>query len=190
MQILNLAILSLGTLASAAPTLLPRDVSATQYEISTLGTHFMGKNSGIADGSWPDSAKFNSTIQLTINYPANNGINGSKPESTTCTGSWINGTHPLGWNACENKDVGWKFTDFISEAKFTLVVGRITGEASADTGSVAIDSKAYASSDSWLICLSGAPFTGIHCDLNGVLSPQKGPIPVAVTSGPGIGPFH
>ncbi|OJD34364.1 uncharacterized protein BKCO1_2300033 [Diplodia corticola] len=188
MQLLPLSLLGLGALVSAAPTLMHRSVSATQYEISTLKTHFMGKNSGIADGSWPAGTEFNSTIELTVEYPAQSGANASS-ESTTCTANWQNGTHPIDWNACENKDVGWKFTDFATEAKFTIEVGRITGEDSAETGSVSVEANNLASDNSWLTCLAGAPTTGIHCNLDGVMSKQKSPIPVAVTSGPVIGPF-
>ncbi|KAL0264438.1 hypothetical protein SLS55_000388 [Diplodia seriata] len=189
MQLVTLALLGLGGLTSAAPTLMHRTVSATQYEISTLKTHFMGKNSGIADGSWPAGTEFNSTIELTIQYPGQSGAVNASAESTTCTASWPNGTHPVDWNACENENVGWKFTDFTTEAKFTVEVGRITGETSADTGSVSIEANNFASDDSWLTCIAGAPTTGIHCDLDGMLSKQKSPIPVAVTSGPVIGPF-
>ncbi|KAK7721746.1 hypothetical protein SLS57_005095 [Botryosphaeria dothidea] len=180
-----------GLLASGAaiPALTTRDVSAQQYEISTLKTHFMGKNSGIGDGSWSPGSIFNSTIELVINYPSPDPAD-TIGQWTTCTGSWVNGTHPEGWNGCDgDTTTGWRFTDFTTEAKFTIEVGRITGEYSAETGSVTVTANNLSDDNSWLTCLEGAPMTGIKCELNGMLSKKKAPIPVAITSGPAIGPF-
>lgn len=61
--------------------------------------------------------------------------------------------------------------------------------SSAETGSVTVTANNLSDDNSWLTCLEGAPMTGIKCELNGMLSKKKAPIPVAITSGPAIGPF-
>ncbi|GME23225.1 hypothetical protein BKCO1_2300033 [Neofusicoccum parvum] len=168
---------------SAMPTaLLNRDVSTTQYEISTLKTHFMGKNSGIADGSWPPGSEFNSTIELVINYPSA-VAESTIPETATCTANWVYGTHPADWVLCDDANLAWKFTEFSTEASFTIEVGRKFSEGNVYTGSVRITSNRQ-DNDSWFTCIGGAPTTGINCNLDGIMSQQKSPIPVGIAPDP------
>ncbi|EKG18304.1 hypothetical protein MPH_04436 [Macrophomina phaseolina MS6] len=184
MQYSALLAIGLSALASGAaiPTLTKRSVSAQEYDISTLKTHFMGKNSGLGDGSWPPGSEFNSTIELVVNYPGDDDATAS----TTCTGTWVNGSHPTDWNACDDAAVAWKFAKFTTEAKFTLEIGRSTGAQSSSTGSVDVTSNNLADDNSWLTCLAGPPLQGLKCNLDGALSKQKAPIPVGVISGPAI----
>lgn len=118
----------LPLLTSALPTTLhPRTPTATQYEITNLKTHFMGSNSGIANGDWPPSSVFNSTLELVVQYPSTD-YSSALPDTTTCTGSWPYGTHPEAWIPCADGSVGWRFVEFESEGRFVVEVGRKTGE--------------------------------------------------------------
>jgi hypothetical protein len=72
--------LLLAVPALSTPISRSRSVADEQWTISTFSGHFMGDNSGIGDGSWPEASKFLTTLSFTLNFPDNS--------ATTCTASF------------------------------------------------------------------------------------------------------
>jgi hypothetical protein len=59
--------LSLALPALSAP-LISR--STESWSIPTMNVHFMGRDTGIPGNTWPDSEKFNTTLDFTLTTPS------------------------------------------------------------------------------------------------------------------------
>lgn len=118
---LSSAILSLLLpLTLAAPT-APTGPPPQQWQIPTLSTHFMGANSGIANGAWPDWAKFNSSLAFSLAYSPRS--NSSSSSTVSCEANWVPGAYPTTWTPCsDGSKVQWKLADgaAFESARFTL----------------------------------------------------------------------
>lgn len=89
----------------------------------TLTNHFMGSNSGIADGSWPASEAFNSTMDFTLQLVPPNETDPGFAQ-TQCSGSWAGKSYPMSWVSCEASWAKWRFQKSASwnECNFVLEV--------------------------------------------------------------------
>lgn len=114
----SIALISLIHLASCAT--LPKTASTTaaakSWQMSDVATHYMGDNSGIANGAWPPGSEFNSTISFTLSQDFANTANETAPTAVGCSAQWVpKGTgaqaYPTNWVECGNAASGmsWKF---------------------------------------------------------------------------------
>ena len=114
----SITLLSLVPLVSCAA--LPRSAfttgAAKSWQMSSVATHFMGDNSGIANGAWPPGSGFNSTISFTLSQDFANTAGETAPTSTGCSAQWVpKGTgaeaYPTNWVKCgaANSGISWKF---------------------------------------------------------------------------------
>jgi hypothetical protein len=104
MAALSLTILSLltSTLALALPTtntpsLAARQVSAEKWSIPRMQMHMMSKDTGIPGNTWPDSAKFNSSIDFDVMIPDHASTDMLK---VNCQAQFANYTLPVGTLEC------------------------------------------------------------------------------------------
>jgi hypothetical protein len=101
MAALSLTLLTLLTLLTstiALPTTnTVRQVSPEQWSIPRMQMHMMSKDTGIPGNQWPESAKFNSTIDFDILVPdhASTGM-----VKVNCQAGFANYTLPVGTVEC------------------------------------------------------------------------------------------
>ncbi|KAK8191448.1 hypothetical protein HDK77DRAFT_486994 [Phyllosticta capitalensis] len=154
-----------ATLASAAALpVYARAANASNYEITQIKTHYMGTNSGLPGGTWPDSNKFDSTISFSID---------SSDSKTTCAGSWPYSNDspranpvPDFIDCADNGKTQWRFEQFTGEYMFRIGVLHYASFDSAYTGATNVSSNNYATTSNVLTCTGGAPTTGITCNSN------------------------
>jgi hypothetical protein len=102
MAALSLTILSLLTSTLALPTtntpsLAARQVSAEKWSIPRMQMHMMSKDTGIPGNTWPDSAKFNSSIDFDVVIPDHASSDMLK---VNCQAQFANYTLPVGNVVC------------------------------------------------------------------------------------------
>ncbi|KAK7538731.1 uncharacterized protein J3D65DRAFT_667386 [Phyllosticta citribraziliensis] len=154
-----------AALASAAVLpVYPRTANLTNYDISNLETHFMGKNSGLPGGSWPTAYQFDSTINFSID------LSDSK---TTCAGSWPYSSNTTRLNpvpdyidCADEGKTQWRFDLFTSETRFRIDVLHYPSFDLAYTGATNVSSNDYQTTTNFLTCSGGAPTDGIRCKSN------------------------
>jgi hypothetical protein len=98
---------------------IPLVSRSESWSVPNIDLHFMGSNSGLPGGTWPDSAKFNSTIDFTVAFPSG---------SVACSGNWKYQQVPTTPITCAP---GVEFqlsptaAGTLNEATFTLTVRKI-----------------------------------------------------------------
>ncbi|OCK79755.1 hypothetical protein K432DRAFT_405291 [Lepidopterella palustris CBS 459.81] len=168
------AILSLQVSAILiAPSPTPN--STELWTIPDLATHFMGANSGLP-GGWPTNTGFNSTVSFTLNLALNT--------STQCSTNWTQPFYPTAYIPCTDLVSQFQLQNTpdrnFSEGDFVLNV-KAPGMHSSFRTNITFTASVHVSSDnladpsSYLTCLGGAPLSGIHCAMNGMIS-VPGPI--------------
>ncbi|KAI9687677.1 MAG: hypothetical protein M1820_010396 [Bogoriella megaspora] len=148
-----------------------------QFRLQNIASHFMGDNSGIANGAWPPGTGFNTTISFTFAQDFANTTVSTAPTAVGCSAQWVpKGTgaqaYPTDWVECVN-DGGfyWKFQKsadmdkgyagaFLMDIRFDGIVNGVNHQFLATANVTANDYTPGANS---LQCLGGAPLTGIHC---------------------------
>lgn len=95
-------------------------VSADTWTIPTLSTHFMGKNSGLPGGQWPENFKFNVSVDFTLKRVSRAD---ASPFTTKCGCNWTDSLprsdptkgqspFPKGvWQACDKGGIAWRIRD-------------------------------------------------------------------------------
>jgi hypothetical protein len=124
------AVLSLlaGAALSAPVNSKSAAVAAESWTIPTMSTHYMGTNSGLPGGQWPEGSEFNTTISFTLMAVS------SVDETTTttnCAASWTAGPpedFPKTWTACSAAGVSFKFDEaaYTGPYKFSLQIQKET----------------------------------------------------------------
>jgi|SRR5579871_705469 len=99
-------------------------VAAESWSLQMVNTHFMGNNSGIANGAWPPSFIFPSSVDFTFRRTPGN--NGSLWTSAACSANWTASDYPKDWKACNDTTVMWRFSNQPGTfaANFTLEIIR------------------------------------------------------------------
>jgi hypothetical protein len=70
-------VLSLALPALSAP--FPNGSTET-WSIPTMNVHFMGRDTGIPGNQWPESSKFNTTLDFTLTLPSS---------TVLCSANWV-----------------------------------------------------------------------------------------------------
>ncbi|KAF2237891.1 hypothetical protein EV356DRAFT_564486 [Viridothelium virens] len=172
----SVALLCLLPLVSCAA--LPRRAPTGSWQVSDIATHYMGDNSGIANGAWPPGSGFNSTISFTLSQNFANTTHETAPTAFGCSAQWVpkgSGAqaYPTDWVQCGGAGSGtsWKFlnTTTMNEGyagAFILDIkqeGTVHGVSHEFAGKINITANDYTAGDNSITCLGGAPLTGIHC---------------------------
>ncbi|KAH6845885.1 hypothetical protein BKA58DRAFT_316440 [Alternaria rosae] len=148
------------------------------WHIPRLNMHMMSTSTGIpGSGPWPESSKFDSTIDFDVVVPEEAPLGTSK---WNCKGTMKNGTIIEDVVGCVNDqggvgDVSFGMTGYAAlgerrpELSFWLWVHRV----GILDGATAITANDPQESSSYLTCLLGRPFDGLRCEIGSYLSVRK-----------------
>lgn len=94
------------------------------WSLSVVNSHYMGENSGIANGVWPPGSEFNSTINFTLERIP--GGQGSNYTEVLCSADWSDPDYPTTWIACSDSKTRWRFAveSGFTACNFTLEIMR------------------------------------------------------------------
>lgn len=111
-----LTIISTAALAMAA--------MAENWSLSVINSHFMGNNSGIANGTWPPGTEFNSTVNFVLQRMP--GDLGTAYTAVGCATNWKEPDYPKSWMACNDTGTRWRFAteQSFTAGNFTLEILR------------------------------------------------------------------
>ncbi|KAF2744898.1 hypothetical protein M011DRAFT_428059 [Sporormia fimetaria CBS 119925] len=139
---------------------IPRAPTET-WPIPTISVHFMGRDTGLPGNTWPEYAKFNSTLDFTVEFPTG---------PVACSGNWEYTKVPTTPFMCEQGPGG-------AAVQFTLAPTEkgLTGAQLTLTGSQEVRANSPGEPNSYLSCLGGAPLDGIRCKNSGWAS-TAGPL--------------
>src|SRR4051812_43290812 len=83
-------------------------VAAQSWLITSMTTHFMGSNSGLPGGAWPEQYRFNSSIEFVL---ARRGTGTHREVGddlvAICGANWTRPAYPTEWVACDDRHVQW-----------------------------------------------------------------------------------
>jgi|SRR5215469_9176981 len=82
--------------------------AAENWSLLVVNTHFMGNNSGIANGAWPSSSLLPSSVDFIFRRTP--GDNGTFWKSAACSANWTASDYPKNWKACNDTTVIWRFS--------------------------------------------------------------------------------
>ena len=95
----HMLILNVGLMVIAA---------AENWSLPVVNTHFMGNNSGIANGAWPPSSLFPSSVDFIFRRTPGN--NGTFWTTAACSANWTASNYPKNWKVCNDTTVMWRFS--------------------------------------------------------------------------------
>ncbi|KAF2107805.1 hypothetical protein BDV96DRAFT_471333, partial [Lophiotrema nucula] len=143
----------------------PLTSRSESWPIPDLKVHFMGRDTGLPGNQWPDSAKFNSTLDFTVSLPDG---------PVTCHGDWIYTQVPTTPFTCSSANVEFQLgptsAGTLTETAFVLSVTRTETDAGLKTTYLAsqeVLANSPGQPDSYLSCVGGPPLDGIRCTLGG-----------------------
>lgn len=95
---------------------------AESWSLPVMNSHFMGNNSGIANGDWPPSTQFPSSVDFIFRRTPGN--NGTLWTSAACSANWTASDYPKNWKVCNDTTVMWRFSNQPGTfaANFTLEI--------------------------------------------------------------------
>jgi hypothetical protein len=113
----------LSTILTAALAMTTIAVAET-WSLSVVNSHYMGANSGIANGAWPPGSEFNSTVDFVLQrIPGDDGANYTE---VSCSADWNDPDYPTTWMACNDSETRWRFATEpgFTACNFTLEIIR------------------------------------------------------------------
>lgn len=92
------------------------------WSLPLVNTHFMGNNSGIANGAWPPSSVFPNSVDFIFRRTPGN--NDTFWTNAACSANWTASDYPKNWKACNDTTVVWRFSTQSGTfaANFTLEI--------------------------------------------------------------------
>src|SRR4051812_21537543 len=106
--------------SSTAVLSAPLTTRSESWPIPQMDVHFMGRDTGLPGNTWPESSKFNSTLDFTVSLPTGD---------VACSGSWKEKEVPTTPIACAAEGVEFQLSPtsagILTEAAFTLTVRKI-----------------------------------------------------------------
>ncbi|KAI8934742.1 hypothetical protein NX059_008430 [Plenodomus lindquistii] len=175
--------LQLGSTTS--PSLSPTNTTQS-YLIPNLAMHMISEKPGWpGNPDWNPADIFNTTIKFDVSMPSL--LTEGESRNVSCAGSWIHDVLPdqpiscAGGGGKEGEEVVFKMRPYYApgsegrkrrnDMSFELSVGRQivgeTGNVMTFMGSQNITANDYSVPTGFLMCVGGAPGTGLTCDIKG-----------------------
>ncbi|KAL5117875.1 hypothetical protein ACEQ8H_004193 [Pleosporales sp. CAS-2024a] len=141
-----------------------------------MKVHFMGRDTGIPGNTWPDSAKFNTTLDFTLDLP---------DSQVQCSANWTYQAISTAVWSCTDNTITFQLSPTpdgaLADAQWTLTITETAAGDIRHIASKVIENNSPGTPDSYLSCMGGPPYDGIRCSLNGWAG-QPGPIVLTASS--------